>query len=76
MINLINELADEAGKPLWDWSPPQKDEALVRQVAELAEAGLQEGYRIRQKQQRSEKIEALRNTVMDALVTNAADAGR
>ena len=72
VINLINELADEAGKPLWDWSPPQKDEALVRQVAELAEAGLQEAYRIRQKQQRSEKVEALRNTVIDALVTNAA----
>jgi polyribonucleotide nucleotidyltransferase len=72
VINLINELADEAGKPLWDWSQPQKDETLVRRVAELAETGLQEGYRIRQKQQRSEKVEALRAAVMDALVTNAA----
>ena len=24
VINLINELADEAGKPLWDWAPPEK----------------------------------------------------
>jgi len=71
VINLINELADEAGKPLWDWSPPQKDEGLVRQVAELAEVGLQEGYRIRQKQQRTEKVDVLRSTVMNALVTNA-----
>jgi polyribonucleotide nucleotidyltransferase len=72
VINLINELADEAGKALWDWAPPQKDEALVRQVGELAEAGLQEGYRIRQKQQRTEKVDALRSTVTNALVTNAA----
>jgi polyribonucleotide nucleotidyltransferase len=73
VINLINELADEAGKPLWDWSPPQKDEALVRRVHELAEQGLQEAYRIRQKQQRSESVEAIHSAVMDALVTGAAE---
>jgi polyribonucleotide nucleotidyltransferase len=72
VIDLINELADEAGKPLWDWTPPQKDEALVGRVAEIAEAGLQEAYRIRLKQQRSERVSALRNAVVDALVTNAA----
>ncbi len=73
VINLINEMADEAGKPLWDWSLPQKDEGMVRRVAELAEAGLHDAYRIRQKQLRSEKIAALRSTVFDALVTNAAE---
>src|SRR5262245_62144280 len=73
VINLINELADEAGKPLWDWTPPQKDEALVRRVAELAEAGLQEAYRIRQKQQRSERVAALRAQVSQALVEGAAE---
>ncbi len=72
VINLINELADQAGKPLWDWTPAQKDEALVAKVAELADAGLREAYRIRQKQQRTEKVNALRDTVFDALVTNAA----
>ncbi|HZR03013.1 MAG TPA: polyribonucleotide nucleotidyltransferase [Burkholderiales bacterium] len=71
VIDLINDLADEAGKPLWDWAPPQKDEALVRKVAELAESGLQDAYRVRQKQQRTERITALRNQLMEALVTNA-----
>ena len=71
VIDMINDLADEAGKPLWDWTPPQKDEALVRQVAELAEAGLQEAYRIRQKQQRTEQLNALSAAVTEALVTNA-----
>ena len=73
VINLINKIADEAGKPLWDWSPPQKDEGMVRRVAELAEAGLHEAYSIRQKQLRSEKIAALRSAVVDAFVTNAAE---
>jgi polyribonucleotide nucleotidyltransferase len=71
VIDMINDLADEAGKPLWDWTPPQKDEALVRQVAELAEAGLQEAYRIRQKQQRTEQLNALSAAVTEALVANA-----
>jgi polyribonucleotide nucleotidyltransferase len=72
VIDLINELADQAGKPLWDWTPPQKDQALVAKVAELAEAGLREAYRVRQKQQRTEQVNALRDTVFDAVVTNAA----
>jgi polyribonucleotide nucleotidyltransferase len=72
VINLINVLADEAGKPLWDWTPQQKDEELVRRVAEIADAGLQEAYRIRQKQQRSERVSALRSAVAEALVSNAA----
>ena len=30
-INAIHELVREAGKPVWDWQPPPKDEALHRQ---------------------------------------------
>jgi polyribonucleotide nucleotidyltransferase len=72
VINLINDLADEAGKPLWDWAPPQKDEALIAKVAELAEAALGEAYRMRQKQQRSERVAAIHAEVVKALVTDSA----
>jgi polyribonucleotide nucleotidyltransferase len=75
VINVINELADEAGKPLWDWSAPARDEALVSRVAELADNGLQEAYRIRQKQQRSERVDAIRATVMQALGSDAPVPG-
>ena len=68
VIDLINQLADEAGKPLWDWTPPQKDEALIGRVAELAEVGLQEAYRIRQKQLRSERLAELWDRVAKSLV--------
>ena len=53
-IQAINELAEEAGKPAWDWQPPAKDEALIARVAELAEADLREAFAIKQKQARSE----------------------
>ncbi|MBM3776478.1 MAG: polyribonucleotide nucleotidyltransferase, partial [Acidobacteria bacterium] len=42
VIDLINELADEVGKPIWDWAPVAKDQALVDRVTALAESGLQE----------------------------------
>jgi len=73
VINLINELADEAGKPLWDWTPPQKDEALIGNIAAMADAGLQEAYRIRQKQTRTEKIASLRDEVLRVHVREAAE---
>jgi polyribonucleotide nucleotidyltransferase len=73
VINLINDLADEAGKPLWDWAPPVKDAALVAKVAELAEGKLAEAYRIKQKQQRSERVAQVCAEVVKALVTDAAE---
>ncbi|MBM3394610.1 MAG: polyribonucleotide nucleotidyltransferase, partial [Betaproteobacteria bacterium] len=73
VIDLINELADEVGKPIWDWAPVAKDQALVDRVAALAESGLQEAYRIRQKQARTERVNALHAEVIKTLVTDAAE---
>ena len=66
-INAINELVEVAGKPEWNWQPPARDEALISRIAELAEAELREAYRITQKQLRTEKINALRKRVIEAV---------
>ena len=58
-IQAINELADSAGKPLWDWQPPAKDDALVARVASLAEAELRAAFKVKEKQARSEAIDAI-----------------
>ncbi|HXX10436.1 MAG TPA: polyribonucleotide nucleotidyltransferase, partial [Burkholderiales bacterium] len=73
VINMINELAEQAGKPLWDWAPPAKDQALIDKVTAIAYAGLQEAYRTRQKQSRSEQIAALQGQVRKELVEQAAE---
>ena len=72
-INAINELADEVNPEPWEWTPPAVNTELVAKVTELAEAGLQQAYRMRQKRARSQEIDAVRNRVMEALV--AADMG-
>jgi polyribonucleotide nucleotidyltransferase len=73
VINMINELAEQAGKPLWDWAAPAKDQALIDKVTTIAYAGLQEAYRTRQKQSRSEQIAALQAQVRKELVEQVAE---
>ena len=73
-INAINELVEVAGKPEWDWQAPARDEALWTAITGMAEAKLQEAYRITQKQVRSQRVNEIRNEVVAALTADAAGA--
>jgi polyribonucleotide nucleotidyltransferase len=53
-INAIHELVRDAGKPVWDWKAPAKDEAFIAKVTELAEPQLRAAYQIRSKQARTQ----------------------
>ncbi len=66
-IQAIHELAEVAGKPAWEWQPPAKNEALIAQVAQLAEAELTEAFRIKQKQTRNARLSELRKSVAEKL---------
>jgi polyribonucleotide nucleotidyltransferase len=56
VIELIHQLVEEGGKPLWDWQPPVKDDALVARVAAAAETPVREAYGMRSKQARSQRL--------------------
>jgi polyribonucleotide nucleotidyltransferase len=71
-IELIHQLVEEGGKPLWDWQPPAKDEALIARVSSVAESELRDAYRIRSKQERSQRIKEIGARVEAECV--AADA--
>ena len=71
VINAINELVDEAGRPLWDWSAPAKDDALVARIAELAERDLNAAFQIKQKQGRSTAIDDIWRRVFTELGVGA-----
>ena len=73
VIDTINELADEAGKALWDWEPPQKDSSITERIAQLAEEPLREAYGLRQKQARSEKLEQIRAKVLAEMAPEGSD---
>jgi len=53
-IAAIHELVRDAGKPMWDWQAPAKDEAFIAQVAAHAEEPIRAAYQIRSKQARTQ----------------------
>ncbi len=66
-ITAIEELAEVAAKPAWDWQAPAKDEALAAKIAELSEADLRKAFAMRQKGARSEAIDAIWKRVFEAV---------
>lgn len=67
VIKLIQELADQAGKPRWEVT--KKDvSALENQVAELAEAKLRTAYQEQVKQSRVEKLTQAKQETVEAIL--------
>ncbi len=71
-INAIHELVRDAGKPVWDWTAPAKDEPLIAKVDELAQEKLAAAYQIRNKQARTQACRAAYAEVMAALKADGA----
>lgn len=71
-INAIHELVREAGKPVWDWKTPAKDEALIAKIDGLAKDKLVAAYQIRNKQARTQACRAAYSEVMAALKADGA----
>ena len=69
VINAINELVGEAGKPRWDWQAPQADAELVAAVEAAASAPLGEAYRITEKTERYERVGQVKDDVVTQLAT-------
>jgi polyribonucleotide nucleotidyltransferase len=68
-INAITEFAQEAGAKVVPWTAPQENAELVGLVTEAVEAGIKAAYQIAEKLVRQEQLKAIRNTVIEKLVT-------
>ena len=68
-INVIRELAQEVGTPMWDWKAPEKDTALIDQVKKLCETGIAAAYNIKEKAARQDAMSAVKDKVLAATVT-------
>ena len=71
-INAIHDLVRDAGKPMWDWKAPAKDEPLIAKVGELAKDKLVAAYQIRNKQARTQACRTAYAEVMVALKADGA----
>ncbi|KKW50143.1 polynucleotide phosphorylase/polyadenylase, partial [Pantoea ananatis] len=68
VIENINALVAEAGKPRWDWQPEAANTALISRVAALAEARISDAYRITDKQARYAQVDAIKDETIAALL--------
>jgi polyribonucleotide nucleotidyltransferase len=69
VIDAINEMASSVGQDDWDWTPAAKNEALIARISALAESDLKAAYAVRQKQARTQQVDAIRAKVSEALAT-------
>ena len=66
-IQAINRLVEKAGKPKWDWTPPETNETLKTRVQNEVGEGLGNAYRVTDKKERHNQINALRSQLSDTL---------
>jgi len=71
-IQAIHALAEEAGKPAWDWQPPAKNDALIARVSELAEQDFRAAFAMKQKQARNDRLVEIRKSTLEKLTAEAA----
>ncbi|OZI14362.1 polyribonucleotide nucleotidyltransferase [Sodalis-like symbiont of Philaenus spumarius] len=77
VIDNINQLVAEAGKPKWQWQAHHVNAGLQARVAELAESRLGDAYCITEKQERYATVDAIKADVVEALTgqDETLDAG-
>ncbi len=74
VIRTINELAAEVGKPRWDWQPQVKDAALAEELEARFGESLRQAYQVADKQERNERIGALRDQAIEDLAIEDDEA--
>jgi polyribonucleotide nucleotidyltransferase len=68
VIEQINELTKDAGKPKWDWSAPEVDEDLVKKVDELATDSLTAAYTNTDKVERHQAVSDCKEEVAEKIM--------
>ncbi len=67
VIQAINDLVAETGKPRWEWQAPAVNTELLSAVEGRVKAELGEAYRITEKAARYERVGAIRDAAVSAL---------
>jgi len=73
IINAINELKAEVGKPDWEWTPPEVNQSLTDAIAASFSEGINASYQISDKTQRQDSLSVLRDQAVEQFVNEEAD---
>ena len=73
IINAINELKAEVGKPDWEWTPPEVNQSLTDAIAASFSEGINASYQISDKTQRQDSLSVLRDQAVEQFVNEEAE---
>lgn len=73
VIQTIKELAQDAGKPAWEWEAPELNTVIEQRVTQLAESKLTAAYQIGDKAQRQNAITDLRDEIIEQILAENKD---
>ena len=77
-ISAISDFAKEVGNETWEWTAPEKDKVLAKQVSDICGADLKDAFQTADKMDRQDKVSAAKNKLMEAYYSddgNTADEG-
>ncbi len=67
VIKAIEELAAQAGKARWDWSPSEVDTHLQERISDIVKQEVEAAYLIKDKQERYQRLGELKDQAIAAL---------
>jgi polyribonucleotide nucleotidyltransferase len=74
VIDAIHALVEEGGKPEVEWAPAPRNETLIAQVSQLADAKIRDAYQTREKSARQQKLKSLSTEVLAGLAEQGVEA--
>ncbi len=74
VINVIKEMATEAGATIFEWTPPSAKPEIEKRVTELCKADIEKAYQIKDKMERQEAISEIRDRIVEQMM--AENAGK
>ena len=75
VIDLIRELAADAGRPAWNWAAPSEDSTLAERVDAVAGGEIAQAYRIVDKAARQGALAEIRRSVDSKLSGPSSEVG-
>ncbi len=73
-IKAISKLVEDAGSERWEWTAPTPSAELKKKVSDMCHADIEKAYQIRDKQDRVDTIDDLRERVLEQILVD--DAGK
>jgi len=67
-ISAINDFAKEVGNETWDWTAPEKNTSLAKEVEDICGDDLRDAFQTADKMARQDKVAAAKASLMERLI--------